>query len=34
MGSCIAFGEVETGLSIAILKNSYEPVCVCVCVRV
>jgi len=28
MGSCVAFGEVETGLAIAVLKNSYEPIAV------
>ena len=28
MGSCIAFGEVETGIAIAVLKNAYEPVAV------
>ena len=26
MGSCIALAEVEAGLAIAVLKNSYEPV--------
>ncbi len=28
MGSCAAFGEIGTGLSIAILKNTYEPVAI------
>jgi len=28
IGSCIAFGEVETGLAIVVLKNSYEPIAV------
>ena len=26
MGGCIAFGEVDNGLAIAVLKNAYDPV--------
>jgi len=26
MGGCTAFGEVENGLAIVVLKNAYEPV--------